>query len=214
MPSTRVAAPVVEHGDLGARHHRVPVHRRLAVAPDERAADEVRGVGDARAIVPGPAHHVAALDRLQRAERRRAMRRDEVAVLAEQFDLRLLRPMRGDLERMRGGERQAPADPRMAARDFQHHPVEGREIELVTAEQPRLGRAVEPGLEERLVQFLGIRAALVVLVLLRAQPRPERRRPRDHLLRRQFRLRHRNDDPQRRLGLGAHRASISRARRP
>ena len=45
-------------------------------------------------------------------------------------------------------------------RNLQHGPVEGRDVELVAAEHPRLQRAIKAGVEERLVQFLRIEAAL------------------------------------------------------
>ena len=190
-----VAAPVVEDRVLAARHHGVAGLRRLTFAPDHPADDAVGRVGNAGAIVPGAVDDVAAVDRRQRPERRRTVRRDEMTLGTEQFELRLLRPQRGDLERMRRGQRQAPADARMPARNLQHHAVECREIELVAAEQARLGDAIEPRLQECLVQLFAVGAARIVLVLLRAQERPQRHCPRHQLGRREPRLGRRYDRP-------------------
>jgi len=71
------------------------------------------------------------------------------------------------------------SDTRMAARDLEHRAIERAEIELVSAEQFRLGHAVEAGGNERLVHLRRIGAALIRLVLLRAQLRDQRGRPRD-----------------------------------
>ena len=185
MPSTLSPPQSSSDRVTPLRYDGVHVLRRLTVALQKAAADEVSCVRDARAIVPSAAHQISAVDGRERAHRRRTMWRDEMSVLAEQLDLRLLRPMRCDLEGVRRRETNAPADAGMAARDLRHGPVESREIELVTAEHPRLGAAVEPGLDEILVQFLGIGPALVVLVLLSAQLRPQRRGARDHLRRRE-----------------------------
>jgi hypothetical protein len=146
------------------------------------------------------------------------VRGDEVPVAAEQLDLGLLRPMRGDLGAVRGTQDQAPADRGIAARDLQHGLVVGGVVHLVAAEPLGLQRAVEAGRNERLLQLGGMAAARLRLFLLRAQALAEGRGARDELGRRQARLGRGNTlpglvvRPVARLLLAAHRAIWSRRR--
>jgi hypothetical protein len=79
----------------------------------------------------------------------------------------------------------------MSARDLQHHTIEGAEIELVAAEHFWLGDAIETGSRERVVHRGRIGAALVRLVLLRAQRAAQRCRARNDFFGGQARFRDR-----------------------
>ena len=149
----------------------------------------MRGVGNARAVVPRAADHEAAFHPLAGAGRARgAVRHDDVPIGAEQLHLRLLRPVRCDERAVRGTQRQAPADPRVAAGDLHHRLVERGIVELVAAEALGLQRPVEASPDELLLQLGRVAAARLRLVLLGTQPLAQRHRARDQLGRRQTRL--------------------------
>jgi hypothetical protein len=212
-----VSSPVGKDGDLLARHDE---HHLLVRSRHHDVADEMRGVRNARAVVPGAADQEAAFHPLAGAGRaRRAVRHDDVPIPAEQLDLRLLRPVRCDECTVRCSQRQAPADAGIAAGDLHHRLVERGIVELVAAEAPGVQGAVEAGLDELLLQLGRVAPAGLRLVLLGTQPLAQRDRARDQLGRRQTRLGcpQMLPRPLARLGappvIAAHRAirSISRA---
>ncbi len=88
----------------------------------------------------------------------------------------------------------------MAAADLHHHPQEVREAGLIAAEHPGLQHPVEAGLAEGLVDFAGVVALGVRLVLLGAQHRDQRMRPLDH-----------GGGRQPRLGLGQMNLTLARS---
>ena len=144
--------------------------------------DVVRRVRRARAEVPGAVHAVAAGHRLrERVLEREARGRDEMAV-AEDLRLRFLRPVRADLQRMAGAEREHPAGRGAAAGDRHHHAVEGRDVELEAAEARVAAGGGRSRLRESLVQLLRVPRSLLGRRLLLEQPRPERVRLREELV--------------------------------
>jgi hypothetical protein len=78
-----IAAPIVEDVQFVARHCGAERFRSGACHRQERAADEMRRVGNAGAIVPFAGEPVTTFDWGQRAHRRNAMRSSEVSVGAE-----------------------------------------------------------------------------------------------------------------------------------
>ncbi len=163
--------------------------RRLAVALDAAAADEVRRHRDAGGIGPAARDHIAAIHPRPLAAGRCAMRCAEVPVGSEDLSLHLFREVRPHHQGVGGSEGEAPGRAGMAAADLHHHPQEGGEVELIAAEHLRLQDAVEAGRLERLVHLRAVMAARVGVVLLRAQHRDQGLGPLDHGLRGQARLR-------------------------
>ena len=149
-----------------ARRTRPALADRLRAG--RRVADEVRGVGNAGGVVPGAVDDIAAIHPPAGSRRRRPVRRDEVAVGAEQLDLGLLRPVRRDRAhawRRASGTSRRP----VAARDLDHRLVKGRDSRT-RSRRRRLGAAVEAGRNERLLQLRRVATARFGLVLLGAQP--------------------------------------------
>src|ERR1700683_3465510 len=134
----------------------------------------MRRVGNARAIIPFAGERITAFDGGQGPHRRHAMRSGKMSIGPEEVSLAPFGPVRRDQKWMRGAKRQAPSRRRMAVSDFEHRPVKGRNVEFITAEHAWLYRAVETGFDECFVQLGRIRAAFVILGLLRAQQRLER----------------------------------------
>src|SRR5262249_30068564 len=94
-----------------------------------------------------------------------------------------------DRQRVGRAEAEAPARRWVAASDLDDDAVQRRYVEFVATEAARLNAAVEAGLEELLVHRLRVIAALLRVFLKVEEHRPQRRCSRDHLLRRQPRLR-------------------------
>ena len=149
----------------------------------------MRRIRYAGAKIPHPAQPETAIDGREHAVWRHAVRRREVALGSKQIALCLFRPMRGDEEGVGRAHRQAPAGRRVSVRDFEHGLVESRDVELVAAEHARLQRSIQARSQERLVQLLGIAAALVVFRPLLPQQRLERGGARDQFLGRKVGLR-------------------------
>ena len=171
----RFAAPVVEHRELTARYRENLGLRLLAIFLEQHIADEMRGVGNARAIIPGAVDDIAAVNALACAGRDPdAMRRAKIPIGAEQFELRALWPMRRDQRAMGGRKRETPAHARIAARDFQHDAVERHIIEFIAAEHLRLQDAVKAGVAKFPVHLRRMAAARVVVILRGADRGPQR----------------------------------------
>ena len=209
------AAPVVEDRELAAgRDEQQHALGRLAVvAGDQGLAHVVRRERDARAVADlarqlpsGDAPDVGRRRRVPsvrtRTDRSRHRGTPEVAV-AEDLLLRRLRPPRGDLERVGGGQGDAPARGDVAARQLLDDAHERRRAELVPPVAPRDVAAVEAGVHAGLVDLLGRTGAPFGLGRLLAQQRSQRDRSVDHLLRGEIGLRRR--DPAVRPGVGTDR---------
>ena len=66
-----------------------------------------------------------------------------MAIRAENLRLRRLVEIGADLQGVAAGQRQAPADSRIARGDFYHALEEGTDVEFVAAEPARLQAAVK-----------------------------------------------------------------------
>ncbi len=86
---------------------------------------------------------------------------------------------------MAGRQRQDPACLGAAARHRHHHPVEGRDIELIAAEASRLDDAVEALADQRGVDVVRHVAQRFAVSLSGAEQGAERDRPLQHFGRRQ-----------------------------
>src|SRR6185437_8209849 len=110
----------------------------------------------------------------------RAVGRDEMPVRPEYLRLRRFLEIRADLQGVPRGQRQAPADARIARRNLDHALEESADIERIAAEFARLETAIEAGLVERAMQFLGIETALLGLGRVFAHLGAQRLGARDH----------------------------------
>jgi hypothetical protein len=106
--------------------------------------------------------------------------------------------------RVSGGQGVGPAAGRAAARQRDRHAREGRQVELVAAEAPRLEDPVEAGLYEVAARLVGQAPDALALLLALAQQRDHVPRALDDLLLRQGRLGDRD-----RLGRGRRHALTS-----
>jgi hypothetical protein len=143
----------------------------------------------AGAVVPGARDAIPALDRTRDGANTPGHRCSKLPVFAVHLDLRLLGKLR-DHVRMPGREGHRPGAGRTAARDFDVHPGEGRQVELEAAKPPRLQQPVKAGRHEPLVDLVEDSPCCFRLSLLIAQERAQRRRALDHLSRRQVGFRH------------------------
>ena len=175
-----VAAPVAENGVLPARHdENLGDGRRIAVLECD-IADEMRGIGNARAVIPHAVDDITAICfRAGRRDCADTVWSTEIAIRAEQFKLRAFRPVARHQQAVGCGERQAPADAGVAARDLQHHAIEYRIVELIAAEHFRLKDAIKARLADFHFHFFGMAAARVVFGLRFAQRWPQRGRALD-----------------------------------
>ncbi len=148
----------------------------------EAAADEVGRDRNARGEGPDAVHNIAAFGLGHLAEGTHDMGGAEFAVCAEELALRVFGPVRSHEIGVRACEREAPAAARLAAGNLHDHFEEDRRLELVAAEEPRLHDPVEARRAERLVDFLRIVPAPVVLLLCGAQERAHGRGARDERL--------------------------------
>jgi hypothetical protein len=123
---------------------------------------------------------------------------------AVDVDLALLGPQRGEHVRVPGGQGVGPAAGRAAARERDRHPREGRQVELIAAEAPRLQDPVEARLDEVAARLVGQAADALALLLALAQRRDHVPRALDDLLLREAGLRDRD-----RLRRGGRHALIS-----
>src|SRR5262245_27454425 len=126
----------------------------------------------------------------------------------EQLGLGLFPEPGAHLQCVPRGQAQEPAARRAAPRDLDDDAAERRQVELVAAEAPGYEHAVEAGLEELLVNALGVVGSLLGLRLLLDQDRPDRLGAREDLPRAEIRLR-RSD-----LGRSDHRAGASICSKP
>src|SRR5581483_2918369 len=97
----------------------------------------------------------------------------------EDLALRLLGEVRGDRDRVPGGERELPAARRTAPRDLDDQPVEVAQAELVAAEAPRLDDPVEARIQELLVDLIRDPRQLLRELLALPQVVPHGPRPFD-----------------------------------
>src|SRR5580692_5110762 len=128
--------------------------------------DQMRGIGDARAIAPHAGDTIATLNRHTRPHRNSAVRSHEITVRPEKLSLCSFRPVRCNGQRMARRQRQAPADGRMTVRNLEHRTVEGRQIKLVPTEHARLQGAIESSLAKGLVELLRVRSTGITFILL------------------------------------------------
>ena len=124
-----------------------------------RHGDEMRGKIDTGSRNPRAGDAIAALDRYRDARRVEAGRTAELAGCTVYVALTFLGEKRQN-DWMTGGQREHPAGLRAAARDFHHHSVEGRDVELVAAEPARLHDPVEACANQLVVDVFGERCRL------------------------------------------------------
>ena len=173
--------PVIDDAVLAALQHQLDHARcRLAVGVGhDRAAEVMRAHVAAGGRGPRRGDAIAARHRDGRARRVERRRAAEFASRAVELALTLQREVRKD-HRVAGGERQHPAGLRTAARDFRHHAVEGRHVELVAAEAARLDDAVETRADQLGVDVIRHAAERLAVGLPRAQHGTQRGRAGDH----------------------------------
>ncbi len=223
---------VLDHDALGAgaaQSEHVPVVDDLAVGVVDDA-DEVSGhlagrrvvaeheaegqVGRrvaARDVVPGARDAVAALRRRGGGRARaEAARHADLAVGTVDVDLALLGPQRREHVGVAGGEGVGPAAGRTAARQRHGHAREGRQVELVAPEAPRLEDPVEARVDEVAAGLVGQAPDALALLLALAQHRDHVAGALDDLVLRQAGL---GDRDRLHLG-GRHRPPLPNRRLP
>ena len=158
-----LAVGVVDDADEVGRH----LARRRVVAEHEAEGQVGRRVA-ARHVVPRARDAIAAVHGRRRA-RAEAAGHADFAVGAVDVDLALLRPQRREHVRVPGGQGVGPAAGRTAARQRDRDAGEGRQVELVAAEAPRLQDPVEAGLDEVAAGLVGQAPDALALLLALAQ---------------------------------------------